>query len=212
MLEINPMPQPCFAIKSHREGTLSLHTCMRSSGLSLCPAELRGTAESFIRASYRASFQANPSQLLPHMLVSLDQQQRVDMALGMKPADEGPLFLEQYLDVPIENAITARMGYPVARHAIVEIGNLAVTRPGAIRNAIAHCTHWLFEEGYEWVAFTGTRTLRHSFARLGLAPVTLAPASPERLPAANRSRWGTYFDHQPELCIGHIAEGRRALP
>lgn len=198
----------------HLGATLSLVSSPTTSTRSLmqCPHERRAEVEKFIRAVYQANFHAQPSQLLPHLLVSFNPTHHIDFALGMKPADEGKLFLEQYLDQPVEHYIESLVERPIERHTIAEIGNLAATHAGAMRSAITACTHWLFEAGYEWVVFTGTRALRNGFSRLGLAPTPIAQASIQRLPAAAQTTWGTYFDHQPELYVGNITEGHLSLP
>jgi len=116
------------------------------------------------------------------------------------------LFLEHYLDRPIEAEIGARLGVPVDRAQVVEVGNLAAGSPGAARRLIRAMTALLHRRGRTWVAFTATRALFNSFARLELAPIELARADPARLPDGGRS-WGSYYANGPCVMAGSIPLG-----
>lgn len=116
------------------------------------------------------------------------------------------LFLEHYLDRPIEAEIGARLGVPVDRAQVVEVGNLAADSPGAARRLIRAMTALLHRRGRTWVAFTATRALLNSFARLDLAPIELGRADPARLPDDGRS-WGTYYATAPCVMAGSIPLG-----
>jgi hypothetical protein len=59
--------------------------------------------------------------------------------------------------------------------------------------------------GLEWVAFTGNIGLVNSFHRLGLKPVTLCAADPERL--GERQHWGSYYESKPWVHVGNIRAG-----
>ena len=61
------------------------------------------------------------------------------------------------------------------------------------------------------MVFTGTVALRNAFFRLGLNPIDMAAAAPERLGAAERAQWGSYYEHLPRVLFGNIAEGYSAL-
>ena len=125
-------------------------------------------------------------------------------------AGEGRLFLEHYLDGPVETEIGARTGRPVARGSIVEVGNLASTDAGAARALIVAMTHQLHCQGLVWVTFTATRALLNSFARLRLAPSVLADADPARLGQA-QGAWGSYYATHPQVMFGNIGFGHDQL-
>lgn len=131
-------------------------------------------------------------------------------ALGYTPARDGALFLEQYLDEPVEAAIGARVGHAVARADVVEVGNLAGADVGAGRALIVAMTRHLHGLGLVWVAFTATRTLLNSFARLRLVPTVLADADPARLGEAGRD-WGSYYATRPQVMFGNIGFGHAQL-
>ena len=131
-------------------------------------------------------------------------------AVGYRSAGEHPLFLERYLDLPIEQAIRQRFGRTVARDEIVEVGNLAAAGVGTARRLIVALTDLLAAEGFRWVAFTGTATLLNSFLRLGLSPCVIGLADPARV-GDELPDWGTYYDTGPRVMVGEILGGHQRL-
>lgn len=130
-------------------------------------------------------------------------------ALGYRRAKAEPLFLEAYLDAPIELLASAALGKPVERDQIVEIGNLASD------NALAMIELWGAAANdlggsSEVAVATLTAPLRRMFARIGLSLAVIAPARPERL-GAEASDWGSYYALDPQVCVGVIADGQRAI-
>ena len=121
-------------------------------------------------------------------------------------ANLGQLFLERYLDDAIDPLISATAGQPVDRSSIVEVGNLAASDTGSARMSIIAITYLLATGGLEWVAFTGNVGLVNSFHRLGLNPVTLCAADPERL-GDERHHWGSYYESKPWVHVGNIRSG-----
>jgi hypothetical protein len=121
------------------------------------------------------------------------------------------LFLEHYLDHPIEVTLQNRLRQPVRREEVIEVGNLSALYPGAARWLIVALTVMLYDEGYRWVVFTGTKALHNGFHRLGLRPVELGAATLMHLPAEERADWGSYYDHSPKVLAGSIAYGYQSL-
>lgn len=123
---------------------------------------------------------------------------------GYTAAASGPLFLEQYLDRPVEELLGRATRTSVARNHVAEVGNLAAAAPGMGRTLIPAIGRHLHRLGYRWVVFTATRELRNAFERLQLRPLMLAPALPGRLPDGGAS-WGSYYAHDPAVMGGRIA-------
>jgi hypothetical protein len=126
--------------------------------------------------------------------------------VGVRLANTEDLFLERYLDESIEPLISAAAERPVDRAGIVEVGNLAASDTGSARMSIIAITYLLAMGGLEWVAFTGNVGLVNSFHRLGLKPVTLCAADPERL-GDERQHWGSYYESKPWVHVGNIRAG-----
>lgn len=130
-------------------------------------------------------------------------------ALGYKRAGEEPLFLEAYLDEPVEALVSRAFGVTVARDRIVEIGNFAADNALAMVELWGTAANDLGGQGEVAVA-TLTAPLRRMFARIGLPIQVLAPATLDRL-AAEPAEWGSYYELDPQVCAGRIAEGQHAL-
>jgi hypothetical protein len=169
----------------------------------------RRAFEDFIAARFARAYGARLAHFLPHLLGVKDGLGRWQAAAGYAAAGAQPLFLEQYLDQPIEQALAAAIGAPIARGSVVEVGNLAANSAGMARALIPQLARHLHRMGYRWVAFTATRALRNSFHRLGLKPVPIAAADPARL-ADGGAHWGSYYDQDPVVVAGKISLGLRA--
>jgi len=166
---------------------------------------LRTQCEQFIGTRFEQAHGARIAHFSPYLLGVRDALDRWRAAAGYTPADGRRLFLEQYLDAPVEHLLTR---YGVARDAIVEVGNLASTSAGMGRALIPLLARHLHRLGYEWVAFTATRELRNAFARMGLTPLELAPADPARLPDRGE-RWGRYYTNDPIVVAGRVGHALR---
>lgn len=167
----------------------------------------RSACEDFIAARFQRAHGARIGHFSPHLLGVRDALGRWRAASGYTPADGRRLFLEQYLDAPVEQVISQDRGRAIDRDRIVEVGNLAASSIGMARALIPLLARHLERLGYEWVVFTATRELRNTFARLGLHPVALAPADPARL--LQRGDWGRYYDNDPVVMAGRISHGVR---
>lgn len=168
-------------------------------------ADERVLAECFIARRYAEVYGARVSHFLPRLFGLYTAQGELIAAFGLRDAGREPLFLERYLDAPIEAAVAQRAGHAVERSRIVEIGNLAGAHPGALRLLIPMLAPQLERLGYRWAACTGSAKLANGFSRLGLPVSSLAAASIERLPAQERADWGSYYASQPVVMLGRIA-------
>lgn len=165
----------------------------------------RQEAEAYIRKVFARRYQAQACALAPH-LAMLEQDQRIIAAAGWRGASTETLFLERYLDTPIEVAMAQRANQNVVRERIVEVGNLAADKPGGSIHVIRALGRHLHRLGFEWVVFTATQELIGILTKLGLPMLALAKADPARL-GDEASAWGTYYDTQPIVVAGRIQLG-----
>lgn len=179
-------PRPAQATVSHIE----LHSPRRFE------------VESFIRRIFARHYGAVVSSVAPN-LVLLEQRDRIVAAAGWRGAGSAALFLERYLDAPVERAMALPASQTVARERIVEIGNLASDKPGACLGIVAALASHLDRLGYEWVVFTATQELVGIFARLGLPLLALGRADPARL-GDEALAWGSYYETGPIVAAGRI--------
>lgn len=169
----------------------------------------RPELQRFIRTVFSQAHGAEVSAFYPNLLgFSVGQQIRA--VVGYRDGGATTLFSEQYLDQPAHELASDRLGLPVARAAMVEVGNLAIADPGQARWVVSASTIFLAAAGYRWVLFTATRPLANAFSRLGLKPLALAEATPDRLPDGGTA-WGTYYNGVPQVYLGDIHAGCQKL-
>ena len=165
----------------------------------------REEAEDFIRSVFARRYNARTASLAPNLAL-LEQDDRIIAAAGWRGASTDKLFLERYLDTPIEVAMAQLAGQNVVRERIVEVGNLAADKPGGSIHVILTLGRHLHRLGFEWVVFTATQELIGILTKLGLPMLALAKADPARL-GDDASAWGTYYDTQPIVVAGRIQLG-----
>jgi hypothetical protein len=166
--------------------------------------------EELIRERFRQSFGADLHALMPRLFTLRADDEELLCAFGLREAGKHSLYMEQYLDEPVEATLSRLSGEGVARERIIEVGNLAAL-PGNARAMIVTVTRYLHAAGYHWVVFTGVAALRAAFHRLGLRPQVIADADPSRLAPADLANWGNYFSARPQVMAGDIRYGYRAL-
>ena len=186
----------------------------RSLHLVAVDAARRAAVQDFIRDRFAAHYQASVHHFMPCLFGLEADDGSLHGAVGCRSAAVQPLFLERYLDEPIEHVITARSGEAAERADVVEVGNLAARGAGMSRLLIVALTRLLATEGVRWAGFTGTPALINSFRRLGIVLHGLAPADPRRLGMGHdqwRAEWGTYYDAGPQVMVAEVPGADRAL-
>ncbi|MBA4723149.1 MAG: thermostable hemolysin [Alcanivorax sp.] len=164
----------------------------------------------FIRRRYWLSYGARPRITAPLLMVLKDPRGTCRAAAGLTSAAGRRLFLEQYLPLPLEHYIDALTAGAAQRDRIIEISSLAADGSGSGRLLFIALTAALPHLHGDWIAFTATREVRNIFNRLGLRPVSIAIAEPQRLQGGH-DRWGRYYEHAPEVMVGQVAPGYRSL-
>lgn len=179
---------------------------VRQAHLHECLPPERMLTEALIKDRFRQSFGADLHALMPRLFTLRSAAGEMLCAFGLREAALHRLYMEQYLDRPVELAVADLAGCPVDRARVIEVGNLAAM-PGNARATIVTVTRYLHEAGFHWVVFTGVASLRAAFARLGLKPQILAKADPARLAPDDLAKWGNYFAAQPQVMAGDIRSG-----
>lgn len=164
----------------------------------------RRSVELLIEKAYLREYGSDLLEHYPTLMSVHDTDQTVMAAVGFRPAGQHSLFLEQYLDRPIEEVISERAGEPIERARIVEIGNLASGGGGASIFLFVALAAYLRQHSFEYAVVTATKSLRRSFNFLGFSPMELASASAQKLRNGGSS-WGTYYTRQPKVVASAIA-------
>lgn len=163
---------------------------------------LRGSAERWIERAYKCAFDCASVRHFPHLIAICNSRGEVAAAAGFRWARVEPLFLEHYLDEPIETVV-AQIGLDWTREEIVEIGGLAADGSGASALLFAALADHLYREGAGFAVATATRPLRRIFGLVGFKTVRIGAAVPERLPDAGKS-WGRYYEYDPVIVGGAV--------
>jgi len=169
----------------------------------------RAGVETYIADRFREVFSADINVYHP-FLVSREMEGKINSAVGVRPGTQRPLFLEQYLEGTLEQAVELATGAAVKRSELVEIGNLASCNRFASRSLFLVLTAALAEAGFTWVVFTATEQIRSILKLLDFHPSTLCAADPRCLPDRGRD-WGSYYDSKPLVQAGDIAQAMQVV-
>jgi hypothetical protein len=164
----------------------------------------RNRVERFIQDVYKTNYDANISVEYPILMSVRNAKDEILAALGIRYAANETLFLEQYLNSPIETYLDGD------RKEIIEIGNLASAGKGASAFLFAALAAYLNHQGVKFASVTGTRFLHSYFKRIGLNPKEIGCADMAKVNGAN-SNWGTYYDTQPRVLVGGVQTGLKRL-
>lgn len=188
----------------------------RNQRLSQCEFEIctdanpdRAALQTYIADCYQKAYEARVASFLP-LLLRLDSASRTHAALGLRPGYCGAMYLEKYLQAPIEQALAEQVKQPVMRDTLVEVGNLVSTLPGSSQLLFVTMTAAVDTAGYRWMTFTATRQVGKLIERLHYQPVHLNDASASCL-GAEAAEWGSYYEMQPSVLAGNVREAMLAL-
>lgn len=170
-------------------------------------ANCRSEVEHFIAAVFKQTYGANVTQFMPTLVALRDENGVLMAAFGLRSAAEEPLFLEQYLDIPIEQLLTEQLGKLITRNEITCIGNLAVSNPRNAGVLIAHIIQHSLNIGIEWCVATAHHSLQNGLIKAGRDVYPVHIADKARLPEAEQAIWGSYYDKLPQvIAIRGIAQ------
>lgn len=170
----------------------------------------RAEVEQFIRAVYAERFGAVLRRFAPQLVSLRDADGRITAAAGYRGAGREALFLERYLDEPVQDALARHAGEAPTRAHVVEVGHLAAARAGEGRRLILRLGPHLAAQGYQWVVSTLTEELRALFVRIGVTPLALGGAAATAL-GPEAADWGDYYAHHPVVLAGHLPLALRRL-
>ncbi|MYM64914.1 thermostable hemolysin [Pseudomaricurvus sp. HS19] len=169
----------------------------------------RQQCEHYITSQYSTVYGARLKAFLPQLL-SMSRDGELQACVGLRAGAETPLFLEHYLDMPVEQAIAAVCRRPVNRHSIVEIGNLVSTQGGGSLLLFLLMAESLEKAGFQWLVFTATPQVEKLVKRLGVEPCFIASADGERL-GAQLQDWGSYYRSRPNVMAVNITSALQAV-
>lgn len=200
-IALSPQMLPDTGLDSpHHTAVVRLHqTGQLATAISGPDAADRPALEAYIREVFRQAHGASIRHFLPQLMSLRDGKGELLAVCGLRHAEHETLFLENYLDAPVESVLSHKIGLEVARNDIVEVGNLAVADPVHARSLLASISLYLHGSGTHWAVFTGLATLRNSLRKLNMQVHALAEASIARLPSEEQAHWGSYYQDGPQV-------------
>ena len=163
----------------------------------------RRALETYVAQQFDCAYGATITEFLPE-LVSMQCQGRFSAVAGIRPALDGDLFIEQYLDEPVERELSRLLQTVVSRSDIVEIGNLVSTHRGACQLFFTLHATVLHEAGFKWATFAATDQVQKIVDKLNFVTVDLGVADPACL-GEDVTRWGQYYDTSPTVRAADLA-------
>jgi hypothetical protein len=173
-----------------------------STSLHQESSEYRFELERFITQKFADTHSAVIRSFMPR-LIALSNGDETTATIGIRSASENALFLEQYMEWPIEEAISSTCLTAVNRKDIVEIGNFAAKNVSAGGLLFTLLALSLRKSGFKWMTFTATTEIEKLIGRLGCEPVILSDALPEKL-AGDPADWGAYYLRAPKVMICNL--------
>lgn len=184
--------RPLAVSKRQRAENIKLAT-------SDCNAADRSEIEQFVHDVFAKTYGADVQHFMPNLVSLRDEDGDIVAAFGLRKADESALFLEQYLDAPIETVFSGRFNRNITRAQITEIGNLAVSNPRNAGVLIANVIQYSLDMGIEWGVATAHHSLQNGLVKGGRDVYALQAADPARLDPAEFASWGSYYHNLPQV-------------
>ena len=182
---VNPAP--------HRhQGALTI-------GLELAGDPGRAELEAFVQAAFARQHGAQVRTFMPVLIGLWAPDGAIAGVAGYRPAAAGPLYLEQYLEHPIET----HLGPGVRRADIGEIGNFACRDCGTARSMMEVLAGFLCSRDHDWAVFTATSQVRRIMAGIGIGLTEVAPAAAECV-SLSADDWGRYYATDPRVVVSHV--------
>ncbi len=196
MLQPNTSSPPDLACMAYRQSAGGMFEIVDRNSV------LRMVLEARIRSGFGTHFRACVAEYMPRFAYYQHLHGGTGV-IGMRDASEESLYLESYLDSPVDEVIQRAADCAVSRAQIVEVGQFVVDDRGIVQDFFEDLVPFLASQGFEWVCFTGTDRIRAVLNRVGFSGLPVAAANQE-LVRNKPDRWGTYYEHDPVVIIGKL--------
>ena len=193
-LPASPAPQGCGRIPRNTFSVVEHDSVERAS------------LEARVRSGFGMHFDACIEGFMPRF-AHYRHTSGATGVIGIRRAADEPLFLENYLSVPVETVIEEVTGALIARDRIAEVGQFVVDDRDIVPSFFRDLVPFLVRNDFDWVCFTGTDRIRALLARIGFHGLPLARAEETRVRHSG-DRWGRYYDFDPVVILGKLDDPR----
>lgn len=168
--------------------------------------EAAARARALISHSFRTRLNAYPETAHQHYLIietKIDGKPVLAACSSISLAHQQQLFSENYLSQPIQSEIFGKMDIRCNRSSICEIGSLSTnpTLIPSVKKVVAYFPWFAYRLGYEFALVTVTSYMRLALANSGSNFTSFCESKPEKLSLMEKSRWGKYYDFNPETGV-----------
>lgn len=163
---------------------------------------MHADAQVLIAAQYKKHFDCDLRHFMPNTF-SLYRGDILKACAGFSSADQNPLFLEQYLDQPIEAMLSEQFDCPVSRRDIVEIGGFAVDDKQFALPMMIQLAPAFRAAGFQYAVCTVTSVVQRCLDKIGIQSVSLGAADANRVDTTGNA-WGKYYALTPVILAGNI--------
>ena len=161
----------------------------------------RHRLEARIRSGFGTHFGACIDGFMPRFVLYRHTSGATGV-IGYRRASDDPLYLEHYLELPVDELISVAAGMRVERSTIAEVGQFVVDDRDIAAPFFRDLVPFLVGQGFDWVCFTGTNRIRSILKRIGFRGLPVALADAGRI--ADRASWGSYYDNEPVVIVGKL--------
>lgn len=164
------------------------------------------TACQFTKDRFQHCFGSELTQFYPIILTSWLKGE-LQAVVGVRTAVDGPLFLEQYLNSPVEVLFEE---LSLNRSQIVEIGGFAALDKMAAIPLMEKTANVLLEMGFVHAVCTANKPIRRCLSSINVPFEQLAMADSKML-QDSAENWGSYYASMPFVLAGDIQTGADAI-
>jgi hypothetical protein len=157
-------------------------------------------------AGFQVTATPDPDCFLAYIGEDKTGAERILACAGFTFPENGPMYLERYLDASIEASISAAEACEVDRAQVLQIGSIASLRAHAGAELIKAVPFVVMCLGYTYAAMTINAKLSAVMQYLGIVFHHLADADPQRLSSEELATWGSYYDSNPVVGYAHVME------
>lgn len=162
-------------------------------------------AWAFTQAQYHQRFNCQLTVPFPHIALLTGKDGAIGAVAGLR-SGASPLFLEQYLDAPVDTILEKQTD----RTSIVELGAFAAINRDTALEFMLKLPQRLLDQGFEVLVCTANRPVRKCLQKLGIRSQLLADADRSRI-ENDGTVWGSYYDGDPVVLAGDIRSSIKTM-
>lgn len=169
-----------------------------SSGVSISRVNDASYAAAcdFTAQQYNDRFCCELTGFYPTILTSIEENE-IQSVVGLRGAEDEPLFLEQYLDTSIEATLHEKSGISPTRREIVEIGGFAARNQKSALALMQEMTEILIPMRFRFAVCTANRPIRCCLTKLRLPKHRIVEV--DNPSVETQKNWGSYYETHPTI-------------